>query len=151
MTRFDIVGMDDERWNPADFPALPEENMPLLESSNDLFRSFFNIYRAIKKHFPARIREREDMNLTRRIVCFERTLDNRFYLSIFLCMESALYAGNTISSLVNNTESEFPARPGTIEIELCSFRQNNDLLDIVIFGVEKNPGFIWWNLDSLWK
>lgn len=91
MTRLDVIRVDDERGNPADFPAGAEEDMSFLKSSHDLFRPLLNLYRTIEQHFTERIREREDMNLTCRIVCLKRTFYNRLNLSVFLCMESTLY------------------------------------------------------------
>lgn len=90
VTRFDVVGVDDECRNPADFPAGTEEDMSFLESPDDLFRPFFDIYRTVEQHFTERIRKREDMNLACRMVSLKRTFYNRLNLSVFLCMKSAL-------------------------------------------------------------
>jgi len=64
-------------------------------------------------------------------------------------MKTAPNLRSTTRSSVDNLELKLPARARTVQIEPCSFCEDNSLFGIIVRFIKDNPGFTDWNLDGL--
>lgn len=131
--------------------------MPFLESSDNPFCPFLDIYRTVEQYFPSRVRQRQYMDLACRTVCLEVALDDRFYISFYPLslgmrtgrVKSASDPRSTLGTLMDDIEAEFPARACTVQIKSRSFLEDNSLFSVVVCLIENHPGFTGWNMDCL--
>ena len=151
MARLDIVRMYHESRNSTNLSRGPEEDMSFFEFPYNVGGSLFDIYRAVKEYFPTRIRERENMNLTRCMTRLKWTFNDSLYFSIARCMESTSYLGGTSDSRMYDMKVKVPARTRTIEIKSCPLRKDDDLIGIIIRFVENSPRFVRRNADNFRK